>query len=188
MQEEKGLVSASPHTPRKGLISMGSTQHSIHHDETTRASDIRIRTQQAEERRQMDAALITTGRIWEDHHRYTVSQWQSDGIDAHEEVFVVIDLTSDAEASHIFTKHIFPFQDGDACIHLDLEQAQAILHLARITATREQLWTLRHTTTIVGYAFKTRAEIAQRFPALFAPHEEEFEQRQPLSGRMGVTF
>lgn len=164
---------------------MSNSQHSIHHDAQSIASDIAVRTQQAEARHQMDTALSAMGRLWEDHQRpSTVSPFHRED----EEVYVIVDLTSSDSNSCAFVESIFPYSDGDKCIWLDLEHAQAILHLTHIAATPKQLDVLEHTTTIVGYAFKTRAEIAQRFPALFAPHEEEFEQRQPLSGRMGVTF
>ncbi len=149
---------------------MGSTQHSIPHGEATVASDIAIRTQQAEERRQMDAALTTAGRLWEDHRLGTVSPCHNTTVDLNEEVYVVVDLTSNDLDSCAFVVSIFPYRSGDRCVWFDLERAQAVLHLTRIAATSEQLDILEHTSTIVGYAFKTRLEVAQCFPNLFANH------------------
>ncbi len=140
---------------------MASTQHSIPHME----SDIAIRTRQAAERRETDAALIAVGRSWESpqsiatlSHRNTVER---------EDVYVVVDLTSNDLDSCAFVISIFPYGIGDRCVWFDLERAQAVLHLAHIAATPEQLDILEHTGTIVAYAFKTRAEVAQCFPTLF---------------------
>jgi len=161
---------------------MGSTQHSIPHSEATVASDITIRTQQAQERRQMDAALTASGRIWEDCRPGTVSLCHNATVDLNEEVYVVVDLTSNDLDSCTFVISIFPYKSGDRCIWFDLERAQAILRLTRIAATPEQLDILEHTGTIVGYAFKTRLEVAQRFPNLFANHsirEDEAKDMTP---------
>ena len=162
---------------------MGSTQDSIQRLDL----DFAVPTQQAEDRPRMDMALPTTGRIWKDQQQLAVSSLHSDSTGSHEEVYVVVELTCNEEASRSFTEHIFPYQDGDACIHFDGEQAQAILRLARIAATKEQLETLRHTSTIVGYDFKTKEEVAQRFPALFDPRAYEAQQRRSVKARRGIT-
>jgi len=147
---------------------MDHTQQSIHHNEQRIASDIAIRIQQAQERRQMDAALTIAGRIWEDRRLGTVSPCHNTTVDLNEEVYVVVDLTSNDLDSCAFVVSIFPYKSGDRCVWFDLGRAQAVLHLAHIAADPEQLDILEHTGTIVGYAFKTRSEAAQQFPNLFA--------------------
>jgi len=146
---------------------MDHTQQSIHHNEQRIASDIAIRTQQAEERRQMDASLTVMGRVWEGRRLSTMSSCHNTMVNLNEEVYVVVDLTSNDLDSCAFVVSIFPYKSGDRCVWFDLERAQAVLHLTRIAATSEQLDILEHTGTIVAYAFKTRAEVAQCFPTLF---------------------
>lgn len=149
---------------------MGNTEQSIQQSCTV-ASNIAIRTRQAQERRETDAALIAVGRSWESPQAITTPSHRNT-VD-HEEVFVLVDLTSNDLDSCAFVISIFPYGNGDRCVWFDLERAQAILRLAHIAATPEQLDILEHTATIVGYAFKTREEVAQCFPDLFAIHALE---------------
>ncbi len=157
---------------------MGHTpQNSISHNAQRIALDLTIRTQQAVARREMDDALRGPGRLWESTHRVdTYPLWMSGTADHKEEIFIVVDLTNDTLAGYKFTTHIFPYEKGDRCLTVDYEQAQAVIFLARIAATRRQLDVLNQTSTIVGYAFKVREEISHRFPALFAPNEDEGEK------------
>ena len=111
--------------------------------------------------------------------------WRDDSMSSSEEIYVVLDLTSDEEASRTFTERIFPYEQGDACIHLDVKQAQAVLRLRRCAATNRQNAVLKLTSAVVGYVFKEREEVIQRFPSLFATPSDE--ERQFTRARRGVT-
>jgi len=157
---------------------MGNTEQSIQQS-CTIASDIAIRTHQAQERRETDTALIAIGRSWESpqasaspsHHRLV----------EQDEVFVLVDLTSNDLDSCAFVVSIFPYKHGDRCVWFDLERAQAILRLAHIAATLEQLDVLEHTGTIVGYTFKARDEIAQCFPNLFLNYGDRADDVEDMT-------
>lgn len=80
---------------------------------------------------------------------------------ADEDLYIVIDLTSDDALSWRFLSQHFPYGRGDRCVFLDLAQALAVIRVARLMASQDQLDTLRSTSAIVGYAFKGREEIEQ---------------------------